>query len=230
MEWLDALGPVASGFGAAFGAIQSAGAQRETNAMNRELAQQQMAFQERMSSTSYQRGVKDMKAAGINPMLAFSQGGASSPQGASAQMVAPDEGAAVREAVANSINSAMEMGRYKRDMEVGKTQVALNAANTLAAEESANLSKQSALKVAKDREAVEAGLPAVRAESASRAKVAQREAGKDSDVTFWTKQLGPALGAVTSAFERAKKSVPERARQFYRFMKSPNTIGKKGKP
>lgn len=38
-------------------------------------------FQERMSNTSWQRGTKDMMAAGINPMLAFQQGGASSPGG-----------------------------------------------------------------------------------------------------------------------------------------------------
>lgn len=55
---------------------------RETNATNMALAQKQMEFQERMSNTSFQRGVSDMLKAGINPILAASQGGASSPSGA----------------------------------------------------------------------------------------------------------------------------------------------------
>lgn len=53
-----------------------------TNRSQIGLAQDQMDFQERMSSTAYQRAVQDMMQAGLNPMLAYSQGGASSPGGA----------------------------------------------------------------------------------------------------------------------------------------------------
>lgn len=50
-------------------------------------ADKQMAFQERMSNSSYQRGMQDMEKAGLNPMLAYMQGGASVPSGASASGV-----------------------------------------------------------------------------------------------------------------------------------------------
>jgi len=60
--------------------------QEKTNAANSAQSAAQMDFQERMSSTSYQRAVADMQKAGLNPMLAYSQGGATTPGGSQAVM------------------------------------------------------------------------------------------------------------------------------------------------
>lgn len=83
-------GPMGAAIGGSIGSgLDAQGAQEDTNETNVMLAREQMAFQERMSNTSYQRATKDMQAAGLNPMLAVSQGGASSPSGSLAQVQNP---------------------------------------------------------------------------------------------------------------------------------------------
>lgn len=56
----------------------------ETRDFNSREAEKTRQFQTEMSNTQYQRATKDMLTAGLNPMLAYSQGGAGTPVGATA--------------------------------------------------------------------------------------------------------------------------------------------------
>jgi len=57
---------------------------QQGNAFNEVQSEKQMDFQREMRKTQYQTAVEDLKAAGLNPMLAYTQGGSGTPSGASA--------------------------------------------------------------------------------------------------------------------------------------------------
>lgn len=68
------------------------GAEQEANQFTAEQAQINRDWQEQMDNTKYQRTVADMKAAGVNPALAMSNGVGSTPSGASGSSVSPGAG------------------------------------------------------------------------------------------------------------------------------------------
>lgn len=72
--------------GTALGAGMDMFSSAKANSANRDIAREQMEFQERMSSTAYQRSRADAQAAGFNPILGYQQGGSSSPAGAGAHV------------------------------------------------------------------------------------------------------------------------------------------------
>lgn len=74
-EALSPIVPWASAAASLYGGLSR-------NQQQTQAASAQQAFQQEMSGTAYQRAMADMKAAGLNPMLAAKLGGASTPAGA----------------------------------------------------------------------------------------------------------------------------------------------------
>lgn len=105
MPWML---PAAMAASAVIGAGASYMGARSQNKANLAIADEQMDFQERMSSTAYQRATADMRAAGINPILAYKQGGASTPAGAGIPAV--DE-------IGPAVSTAMQGARTMADLE-----------------------------------------------------------------------------------------------------------------
>lgn len=91
-----------------------------TNSANQAQAQANRDFQANQSATSYQRAVADMQAAGLSPMLAYSQGGASTPSGSTATMVNPVP-EATRSFESNRLNT-QELQNMKATEELTKAQ------------------------------------------------------------------------------------------------------------
>lgn len=88
---------------------------KKTNKANRQMAQEQMQFQERMSNSAHQRQQADLKAAGLNPIIA-ARSGASSPAGSSSTMI--DKGKAAREAAQQVANiNLTKAATYKAEQE-----------------------------------------------------------------------------------------------------------------
>lgn len=173
------LGPI---LGGAF----SQGSVSSANAANREIAAAQMAFQERMSNTAYQRAMDDMGKAGLNPMLAFSQGGASTPGGAGANMQASD---GMARGIEGAISNAFQMKRMKKDFEQADANIALAQAG--AAEKNSNiaLNHATAKNVEMTNRIQRATLPQIEAEAGLRKKTAEIDSDM-AKIDGWSKRIG----------------------------------------
>lgn len=100
-----------------------------SNSSAKKEAQRNRDFQERMSNTSYQRGVADLKAAGLNPMLAYMKGGADTPSGATADIENPARGVgqlASSAAAAARVGDLIKAQTYQANMSGDKAAAETN--------------------------------------------------------------------------------------------------------
>lgn len=128
-------------------------------AFGREMASRQEAFQREsvgnaqtyntdMSNTAYQRAMADMRSAGLNPMLAYGQGGATSPAsptaaGATASVTAQGGARAqMQDALSPAISRAFQGAMISTQLEQAMANVDLTKAQTARETKAAGLTRQ----------------------------------------------------------------------------------------
>lgn len=162
--------------------------QREANRTNREIADQNREFQERMSRTAHQRQVADLRRAGLNPILSANSG-ASVPTGSTAHM---------ENALGPAVSSAVEALRLQKEMRAVDSQAKLNESTAVAQQAAANYSNTSARESAVRTEIAEKTAPG----TISQSQLQKKQADWDQKALQYdniNRRLQQGLGTLNNA-------------------------------
>ena len=121
--------------------IEEAAKNREFNSAE---AAKQRAWQEQMRSTGYQTAMADLKAAGLNPMLAYSQGPAAMPTGANASATSMPQISNKMQAALSASATAAQIANINAATEKTKADTDVSTATAKQVEAQTHLTSTSA--------------------------------------------------------------------------------------
>lgn len=210
-SWIgSAIGAVAGIAGGLIGADSQSDTNRANSAMSvqqmdfqKEQNQKAMDFSREMSDTQWRRGVADMRGAGLNPMLAYSQGPASSPTGVtSAGSMAKHEAPFTPQ----SFGTAAQMASFGQQIEQGIAQTGNIKADTQTKGASEDLMRAQAIKTL-----LEAGTEEERPQLVREQTRAARERSNVDSITHRFKQesFWPTIDKLMSDIRLTNASAEE---------------------
>lgn len=204
---LEVLGSIG---GSALSSAVNIYQQKKANEQNKQMAKDQMDFQERMSNTAHQRQVKDLREAGLNPVLSANSG-ASAPVGASSTSQAAtvgDLGQAyssgrqlsnakkLQQQQEAAINSGIQ--KTDSDISVNETSKKLIAAQTTSAAAQALATAEQTKRTALENKALGAELPS---------RINEAKFRNENPELYRINQVSESAGKVLDGLSSAKELI-----------------------